>query len=129
MVEEPKITALRPEIPVGEFPSGEFPIHVTKSNFYRVIHVDGVYGGGTPTPGNIMMTVFSHRVPFPVKIVNDGKGNEVVSKREVKYGMEQEFEASLVMSLDTAKIFRVWLDNTIKNSETLLQQIQQSGQK
>jgi len=129
MVEEPKITAMRPEIPVGELPAGEFPIYIAKSNFFRVIHVDGVYGGGTPTPSNIMMTVFSHRIPFPEKIVNDGKGNEVVGKREVKYGIQQEFEASLVMSLDTAKILRIWLDNTIKNTEALLKQVQQRGLK
>jgi hypothetical protein len=128
MVEAPKISPQRPGI-TDEIPVGEFPIYITKSNFYRVIHVDGVYGGGTPTPSNILMTVFSHRMPFPKKIINDGKGNEVVEKREVKYGFEQEFEASLVMSLDTAKILRGWLDNTIKNTEALFQQVQQRGQK
>src|ERR1017187_6988830 len=121
MVEEPKITPMRTEMTTGEIPTGEFPVYITKSNFFRVVHVDGVYGGGTPTPGNIMMTVFSHRIPFPAKIVNDGRGNEIVSKRDVKYGMEQELEASLVMSLDTAKLMLVWLNSAIRNTEALLQ--------
>ncbi len=129
MVEEPKITPLRAEVPMGKIPTGEFPIYITKSNFYRVVHADGVYGGGTPTPGNIMMTVFSHRVPFPEKIVNDGKGNEIVSKRDVKYGMEQEFEVSLVMGLDTAKIMLLWLNNTIRNTEALVKANQLNQQK
>ena len=114
---------------MGKIPTGEFPIYITKSNFYRVVHADGVYGGGTPTPGNIMMTVFSHRVPFPEKIVNDGKGNEIVSKRDVKYGMEQEFEVSLVMGLDTAKIMLLWLNNTIRNTEALVKANQLNQQK
>ena len=121
MPNDTKAAPTQSEIPKGEIPTGEFPVYITKSNFYRVVHVDGVYGGGTPTPGNIMMTVFSHRVSFPEKIINDGKGHEIVSKRDVKYGMEQEFEASLVMSLDTAKVMLSWLTTTIKNTEALVQ--------
>ena len=122
MVEEPKITQPQAEIPsVVEVPLGETPYYVTKSNFYRVIHADGVYGGGTPTPGNIMMTFFNHRLPFPEKMVRDANGKEIVSKRDVKHGFEQEFEVSIVMNLETAKIMLVWLTNTIKNTETALQ--------
>jgi hypothetical protein len=120
MVEEPKTTSARTEIGSDEIPNGEFPIYIKKSNLHRVVHADGVYGGGTPTPGNIMMTIFSHRVPFPEKIINDGAGREVISKREVKYGIEQELEVSVVMALDTAKIMLQWLDNTIKNTEALV---------
>ncbi len=128
MVEEPKIAPLRPEIPPGEIPAGEFPVYITKSNFYRVVHADGVYGGGTPTPGNIMMTFYSHRVPFPEKTLNDGRGNEIVSKRDAKSGIEQEYEVSLVISLETAKLLRIWLNDTIRNTEVLLQEMQQRNQ-
>jgi len=128
MVEEPKISPLRPGVKSEEVIKGEIPIYVTKSSLYRVVHADGVFGGGTPTPGNIMMTVFNHRVPFPEKIVNDGRGNEITSKRQVKYGLEQEFEVSIVMGLETAKIMRQWLDNTIKNTEFALSQEHQRNQ-
>jgi hypothetical protein len=129
MVEEPKIASSRTVIPAGESLIAEVPVYITKSNFYRVIHADGVYGGGTPAQGNIMMTFFSERIPHPEKIVRDAAGNEIIPKREVKYGLEQEYEASIVMRLDTAKIMLVWLANAIKNAEALLQQPPRSQQK
>ncbi len=97
--------------------AGEMPVYYVKSNFYRVVHADGIYGGGTPTPGDIMMSVFSHRIPLPEKIVNDADGNEILAKRVVKYGIENELEVSLAMSLEMAKIMRNWLDKAIKNAE------------
>jgi hypothetical protein len=122
MGEEPTTNRLQFEsTPEVEVPLGETAFYVTKSNFYRVVHADGVFGGGTPTPGNIMMTFFNHRVAFPEKMVRDFNGNEVLSKREMKFGMEQEFEVSIVMNLDTAKIMLAWLTETIKNTETALQ--------
>ena len=99
MVEEPKITPLHSEIKTGEIPTGEIPIFYTKSNFYRVIHVDTIYGGSAPTPGNVMITVCSSRVPLPEKSVNDASGKEIPGKRIVRYGIEQEAEAALVMNL------------------------------
>lgn len=115
--------------PQSEIPSGEIPVYYTKSNYYRVIHADGIYGGGTPTLGNIMMTVFSHRVPLPEKTANDACGKEIVAKRMARYGIEQEFEASLVMSLEMAKVMQQWLGNAIKNTEIALQQAQPQNQK
>lgn len=111
-----------------ENPTGEIPIFYVKSNFYRVVHTDGIYGGGAPTPGNIIMTVFSHRVPLPEKSANDAFGNEIPEKRIARYGIENELEVSLVMELNTAKIMRQWLDNSIKNTENLLQRMQVSKQ-
>jgi hypothetical protein len=105
-------------------PSGELPVYYVKSNYHRVVHVDGVYGGCSPTLGNIVMTVFSHRVPLPDKAVNDAGGNEIREKRVVKYGIENELEASLVLELNTARIIRDWLDSTIKNAEALVQKVQ-----
>jgi hypothetical protein len=121
MVGELKAKSERPAIDSGEIPTGEIPIFITKSNLFRVVHADGVYGGGTPTPGNIMMTVFSHRVPFPEKVVNDGRGNEVLSKREARYGIEQEFEVGIVMGIETAKIMLQWLQSTINNTEAMME--------
>lgn len=124
MVEEPKIKAQQ-----SEFPAGELPVYYIKSNYYRVIHVDGIYGGGTPTPGNIMMTVFNHKMPIPERAVNDAQGKEIREKRVVKYGIENEAEVSLVMDLNTARIVHQWLDSTIKNTEALLQGVQLKQQK
>ena len=123
------MTILKPTPPPFGMPTGEVPIYYVKSNFYRVIHTDGIYGGGAPTPGNIVMTVFGHRVPLPEKSANDVFGNEIPKKRIARYGIENELEVSLIMELNTARIMRQWLDNSIKNTEALLQRIQQQGQK
>jgi hypothetical protein len=128
MVEEPKTTPLQPEILTRQIPSGELPIYFVKGNFYRVIHADGIYGGGSPTVGSIVMTVYSHRIPLPEKTVNDVSGKEIPEKRVVKYGIENELEASIVMDLNTAKIMQQWLSSTIKNVEDLMQRVHQPGQ-
>ncbi len=128
MVEEPKVTPLQPEIPTSEAQVGETIVHFTKSNFYRVIHVDGIYGGPTPTPGNIMITVFNSRVPLPDKTANDALNREIPQKRVGKQGIEQEAEASLVMNLETAKGMHAWLESVIRNAEILLQQFQKRNQ-
>ena len=107
-----------------EMQPGEMPVHYVKSNFYRVVHADGIFGGGTPTPGNIMMTVFSHRVPLPEATFNDGLGNEILSKRMTKYGIENEYEVSITMNLETARIMRQWLDNAISNTENAFRGIE-----
>src|SRR6476646_1778476 len=99
MVEEAKINVQQ-----SEAQALEIPIYYVKSNYYRVIHMDGIYGGGAPTIGNIVMTVFSHRLPLPEKAVNDASGREIAEKRIVKFGIENELEVSLVMELNTAKL-------------------------
>jgi hypothetical protein len=98
----------------------EFPHFYSKSNFHRVIHADGVYGGATPTPGDIVAHIFSHRMPIPSQSVNDANGNEILAKRDVKIGVEREIETSLVMNLAFAKSLRDWLDSRIKYVEATM---------
>lgn len=117
MVENPK--KLQSDTPAKETPS-ELPLHYIKSNFHRVIHADGIYGGGTPTLGNIVMHLFSHRIPWPEKAFNDAFGREIVEKRISKPGIENEIEVSVIMDLNTARLMRQWLDSTIRNSEAQL---------
>jgi len=85
-----------------------------------MIHVDGIYGGGAPTVGNIVMTVFSHRIALPKSTVNNGQGQEIIERRVAENGIENELEASLVMDINTAKIMRQWLDSTISNCEAAM---------
>ena len=106
-----------------EIQMGRTPVFITKSNYFRVIHVDGFFGGGTPTPGNLMLTVYSHRIPFPKQTTIDAMGNEIPSERVANEGMEHEYEASLVMSLMTAKSLSQWLNGVIANTEDSLKQI------
>lgn len=99
----------------------EFPVRFSKSHFHRVIHADGVYGGSTPTAGNIILHVYSHMLPIPDQVINDTKDNEIVEKRIVKPGVEREIEVSIVMNLALAKSTRDWLDGRIKYTEGLMQ--------
>jgi hypothetical protein len=97
------------------------PAYYSKSHFHRVIHADGVYGGSTPTVGNIIMHIWSHRLPLPEQTFNDANGNEVVEKRVLKPGIEREVEASVVINLELAKSLRDWLDSRIKHVEEMTQ--------
>jgi hypothetical protein len=103
---------------------GEVSYYYIKSNYFRVVHVDGLYGGPAPTLGNMVMTIFSERVAFPEKSVNDASGNDIVQKRVVKNGHERELEVSLAMNLIIAKVMHQWLGNAIKNTEQIQQQAQ-----
>ena len=98
----------------------EYPLFYIRGNYYRMIHVDGIYGGGAPTVGNIVMTVFSHRIALPKSTVNNGQGQEIIERRVAENGIENELEASLVMDINTAKIMRQWLDSTISNCEAAM---------
>ena len=101
--------------------AGVMPIYYTKSNFFRVIHVDGMYGGPAPSLGGMTMTVFSGRTPLPEKTMNDASSNEVVKERVVKQGIENELECCLVMNLATAKIMLTWLEGAINRTEAIQQ--------
>jgi len=94
-------------------------IFYNKSNYFRVVHVTGMYGGGTPVPGELLMTVFNDRVPLPEKTVNDASGKEILQARVAKQGLERELEAALVMNLATAKIMHEWLGRAIDTIERI----------
>jgi hypothetical protein len=71
--------------------------------------------------GNIIMHIWSHRLPLPEQTFNDANGNEVVEKRVLKPGIEREVEASVVINLELAKSLRDWLDSRIKHVEEMTQ--------
>ena len=97
--------------------------HYVKSNFFRVIHVDGAYGGLTPY-GFISCALYSDRQPLPELTENavreDGiVGQEIVEHKKIKDGIEREIEVSIVMNLNTAKALQQWLDDKIKTLESM----------
>jgi len=94
--------------------AGEVPIHFIKSAFFRVIHVDGAYGGTTPQ-GNIQMEVWSERQSIPRMITYEIDGNDVREMgRDDRGGFVREVEAGLVMDLATAEQLAEWLKNRIE---------------
>ncbi|HEY9833200.1 MAG TPA: hypothetical protein V6D26_21790 [Stenomitos sp.] len=78
-----------------------------KSNFFRVIHVDGVSGGVTPS-SDLFINFYSERRSIPKKLVYelDSEGSlkrEVVEERDDLNSVIREVDVSAVMTIETAK--------------------------
>jgi len=95
-----------------------------KSEFFRVIHADGVVGGLTPRL-DIHMDIWSERFPIPKQVVHavngDGSlGNEIKSDRQARDAIVREVEAGVVLDLETGKALLDWLTERIAEAEKLL---------
>jgi hypothetical protein len=113
------------KVPGVDLDEGTISYDYIKSNQFRVIHVDGVWGGNAPT-GFINMSVFSERWPIPKRTVSkfepEGRvGDEIKEKRVFRDSVVREVDAQLVMSIDVAKRIREWLNDKIATYEEKLQ--------
>ena len=84
--------------------------HFVKASHFRVVHVDGVWGGVTPSQ-NIAMGVFSERLPIPTLVKHQLKEGGVVGDqidRDTKTGVVREMEVELIMNKATAMMFLEW---------------------
>lgn len=90
--------------------------HYIKSNFFRVIHLDGAIGGVTPSR-DIFVSLFSQRGALPKVIeqvvLPDGKLGEE-TKREGKNGIVREMEVGVTMNANAAKDLADFLYAQIK---------------
>lgn len=105
--------------------SGELKYDYIKSNYFRVIHVDGAWGGITPRL-SIRMAVFNERGAIPTQTVQavspEGTvGEEIFEKRASRDSIVREVEADLVMDLATANVLVTWLQDKIKKLETIIE--------
>jgi hypothetical protein len=98
--------------------AGRIRFDFIKSNYFRVIHVEGVFGGNSPR-GLINMAVFNERWPIPKQITHEFKegksGDEI--ERASRDAVVREVEAQLVMNVQTAKIICKWLQGKIDDIE------------
>jgi len=104
--------------------NSEIEFHFEKGALFRVISVDGTFGGVSPASGKIHMSVYNERQPLPKKVTHSlgssgDLGPELVEKRVVRSGLFREVEADLVMDLDVALAVRSWLDTKIKEAQDL----------
>jgi hypothetical protein len=103
--------------------TGKVRYDYIKSNFFRVICVDGVHGGLRPSGGSIHMALFSERnaIPktegFEVKDGRLGKQTERVGRAAIV----REVEVDAIMGVDTARAIRDWLSQMIATSEAAAQ--------
>jgi hypothetical protein len=100
-----------------ELVSGDLSFEFIKGNFYRPIHVDGAFGGLSPTSRYIHMAVYSERQSIPTQLthaVERGRlGQERTELRQGRAGLIREVEANLIIDLQTAISMRDWLDQRI----------------
>lgn len=100
-----------------------------KSNFYRVIHVDGAIGGPSPN-GHLVMSFFNERAPIPqqtehrVQVLGGEKdgavlGAEIPESRVSRDAVVREVEVSLVLDYKTAVIIHKWLGAHLENLKSL----------
>jgi hypothetical protein len=100
--------------------------HYIKSTLFRVVHVDGLYGGPTPK-GDIQLTFYNERVAIPqqtAQVLNaDGTlGPEVAEGRIGREGIVRELEVSAILDVETARGLRDWLTDQLKAVEQLVAQ-------
>ena len=94
-----------------------------KGNDFRVIHMDGVFGGLSPT-GDIFMSIFSQRPPIPTMTVQPVKengelGDELMSERTVKDGLVREIEVGVALRPEVAEVLIKWLQEKVEQYRTL----------
>jgi hypothetical protein len=92
-----------------------------KGNYFRVIHVDGVYGGFSPQ-GLFQMAVWNERWPIPRQTIheispNGQLGKEIPDERTTRNAVVREVEAQLVMDISQAKNMLEWLKEKIEAYE------------
>jgi hypothetical protein len=97
-----------------------------KANEFRVVHMDGVFGGLSPT-GDIFMSIFSQRPPIPTMTVQPVKengelGDELMSERTVKDGLVREIEVGIAVRPEVAETLIKWLQDRMEQYKSLKSQ-------
>jgi hypothetical protein len=96
-----------------------------KSNYFRTIHADGVWGGLNGHL-DIAMAFYSERPAIPQQItvpISNGKiGDELEEKRVGRDSVIRDVEISVTMNIEVARNFRQWLDDKIKAIDEINQQ-------
>jgi len=92
-----------------------------KSNFFRVVHADGVFGGLTPRL-DIHMDLWSERFAIPKETVHQLKpdgtlGEELREERVVQDAIVREVEVGVVIDVGLAKSMIDWLQDKIDQIE------------
>lgn len=94
-----------------------------KSNFFRVIQVEGAFGGISPH-ALLRIALFNERFAIPKHMEHvlapDGTvGRELRSARDGRDAVVREVECELVMTLESARTLHRWLGDKIKDLEQL----------
>lgn len=103
-----------------------------RSNFYRVVHADGAWGGLTPH-GQIRMAIYSEAQQFPQSVTYDissGRAEEV-GRTPTGLGpnkLIRELEVDVVLDLRVARSLHDWLGGKITQLERVIEEARSRGQ-
>lgn len=105
-------------------PPSEVVFHFIKSNHFRVIHVDGAWGGVTPRL-QIHFALYNERPPIPQRveheIADDGTlAEESRDKRVSRGGLVREVETEVIMDIETAVSLANFLKEKVDEAKALL---------
>lgn len=110
---------------------GVVQFHYIKSAFFRVIHVDGAYGGITPT-GYIHAALFNDRRALPQitqqRVMPDGKWaaeETVLGKNDIV----RELEVDLILDVGAAKRLGEWLLRKSRELEEAIASVTEEAMK
>lgn len=95
----------------------EITYHFIKSNYFRVIHCDGVIGGPSPGAELIEVAVFNERIPIPLQTVHrfeDGRINPIPASQVGRKGVVREVECNIIMSIEAAELVAKWLNEAVQ---------------
>lgn len=87
----------------------------------RVVHVDGAWGGLTPS-GHVLMALYSERSEMPESTLydvgSDGSASQLDAPKTIG-GITRDIEIEAIMSVLVAKSLVTWLENKIADAETI----------
>lgn len=93
-----------------------------KSNYFRVIHCDGVVGGISPS-GWIRMAPWNARPPYPKQVVHEvtseGKMGQEVARTTRETDIVRELEVDIVFTAEMARVIIRWLETRLQELEQL----------
>lgn len=119
------------EATVVEPDQHEITFNYFKSQFFRVVHADGAWGGVSPR-GDIHISFYNERVAIP------DKSRVVVSKIglplkpeefEATSTMVREVEVDVIVDLTTAIQLRAWLNSKIETLQALIRAAEEAEKK
>src|ERR1700733_12478357 len=88
-----------------------------KSNQFRSIHADGIWGGLNGHL-NIVMAFFGERPAIPQQLVfpidGEGLGPELQDQRVIRDAVIRDVEVAVSMNVAVAKSLREWIDKQIE---------------
>jgi hypothetical protein len=100
----------------------EVVINYLKSNFFRVIHADGAWGGISPR-GDIHISFYNERSALPdISRFTLSEEGQIAQPEFFKSNSKviREIEADVIMDLGTAQALRNWLSERITLLEKLI---------